>query len=189
MSAPDLDLEALREVVDAATPGNWVVKGDDPELIDSWADHRGVWVASAKQPETQGMADAALIVAAVNALPVLLDDLEITRASVTRWRTRAKSAQNELSDIRTTIGLNNAELWTEADSISVYRTRAEQAEAEVARLTAVVQGVRDFTEQLTEQGDHHVPGCVGQADCAKCVQLDLSIILAGGTDTPKGEGE
>jgi chromosome segregation ATPase len=70
-------------------------------------------------------------------------ELDALHAEKDRWRLRAKSAQNELSDIRTTIGLNNVELWTEADSISVYRTRAETAEAERDALRDAVTTLAD----------------------------------------------
>lgn len=41
----------------------------------------------------------------------------------------------------------------------------------------VVEAVREFSELLVEQGDEHVPGCMGQADCAACVKTDLDTLL------------
>lgn len=183
MTAADLDLEALREVMDAATPGPWLhnnhgyIFGVTPGLCVAQV-HDGF-----------KLADAALIVAAVNALPVLLDEVE-----------RQIDSANAM--------IRNAQYAND---------RAEKAEAEVARLTAVVQGVReevaaqihsvggtalgvytdDYQAGLTHAtltaltGDKKHPSRYTAQERQQMFGL-LNARLrpaAGGTDTPKGEGE
>lgn len=54
---------------------------------------------------------------------------------------------------------------------------AEAVAEATAERDATLDKVRAFADGLTEQGDHHVPGCQGQADCAACVQHDLYAVL------------
>lgn len=75
------DTDALRKALAAATPGPW--------------EHDGGWTVTAPSPEgwegpymvtmtDQCRADAALIVAAVNALPDLLDERDRMLATIAR---------------------------------------------------------------------------------------------------------
>lgn len=152
MTSEPLDLEALREVVDAATDLPWEVRG--PYGI-SWS----VAQKDAPRPLNGGnrLEDAALIVAAVTALPVLLDALEEAR----------RSNQQDV--------IEWDELNAERDALT----------AEVARLTAVVQGVR---EQLTALAD--TPDDTQEWECEEggyvervpVVRVDRIRALASGTD-------
>lgn len=91
MSAPDL--AALRELLDAATPGpwEWRPKMRDSEVRDLVHIHdprlhpTNVLKTTEDWPPTE--ADAALIAAAVTALPALLDRVERAEAAVKRVRT------------------------------------------------------------------------------------------------------
>ncbi len=74
----------LRTLLKAATPGPWIVSGEvDPEII--LAD--GTWITNqvcsgAGDKDDDGMANASLIVAAVNELQGLLDRIEALEASL-----------------------------------------------------------------------------------------------------------
>lgn len=266
MTAPGLDLEALREVVANGTPGKWYVNsgllwGADNAVV---SDVRHLTVPN-----------AALIVAAVNALPVLLDALEEARgerstaamqmAQAFRERDaalssgdRARRAMNEAKDRATALtadrdglrdelkrtrhALGDAEFnanegwkWhkhaaelckkAEAEVARLTKLTADQSEAlrmeaqnatdaecdrdtteaevellkdqkaglisdsleltrkidaaraEVARLTAVVQGVREIADRCDEKPAADYIGPI--------IAKQLRAVLAGGTDTPK----
>lgn len=60
--------------------------------------------------------------------------------------------------------------------------RVRKAEAERDEARAALARVEALAEALIEQGDEHVEGCEGQADCAACVHHDLRAVLAGGDD-------
>jgi hypothetical protein len=77
----------LRALLDAATPGPWEVEAsgaeydaDDNEIESGWM--RGPQMLDKYDYETLRLTDAALIVAAVNALPELLDELEHRREAM-----------------------------------------------------------------------------------------------------------
>ncbi len=73
------------------------------------------------------------------------------------------------SERRTAEAADAKELRAERDAAVA---RAEKAEATVAR-------VAELADLLIEQGEHHPPGCRGQADCAACVHADLTAALDG----------
>lgn len=54
---------------------------------------------------------------------------------------------------------------------AVERIIAEHVEAALGP-------IEKFADLLIEQGDEHVSGCMGQADCAACVHLDLHAAIA-----------
>jgi hypothetical protein len=86
-----VDLDALREALAKATPGEWSIEMDGLECEDAPCDviipeinrvlHSTEWA----DPEDfeQDAANAHAIVAAHNALPALLDELEALRARTT----------------------------------------------------------------------------------------------------------
>lgn len=62
-----------------------------------------------------------------------------------------------------------------ADAVIASNWLAEYVEA--ARETALAP-IERFANLLIEQGDEHVTGCMGQADCAACVHHDLRAAIA-----------
>jgi len=223
----DLDLEALREVVAKGTPGpDWQTFPSDA-AGPGW----GIYMPAVKQARAfiQNQEDAELIVAAVNALPVLMDEVQRLR----RWKSEALevlkgwegvhealdhpgelgqmkykasvAAVHALTADRDRLRERVAELEgrcicntspstdgpdetcpvhgrTYADWIErgdILQQRAEKAEAEVARLTAVVQGVKELAGSYVLNGDSP----------RRLMGNKVLSVLAGGTDTPKGEGE
>lgn len=83
------DTDALRALIAGATPGPWAVAtgtdGTRPFAIN--AERGGIvnWGGIARR-NSEGPANAALIAAAVNALPGLLDELDALRVDAERWR-------------------------------------------------------------------------------------------------------
>ena len=79
---PDLTPETvaeLRRLLDAATPGPWMVgdEGDDVAVIvDEGDEFSSIQIAADLHQGDDGLTDARLIAAAVNALPALLDAAE-----------------------------------------------------------------------------------------------------------------
>ena len=67
--------EALRALLAEATPGPWVGCGDCIEAASITHAGQDTIVATV-EPDAEGLADVALIVTAVNALPALLDVAE-----------------------------------------------------------------------------------------------------------------
>ena len=127
-------VEALRHLLEKATPRPWQARPDphheDETLVVTdvrWGGANYVKVATCDQPkgEVPGQADAELIVAAVHALPSLMDELE-------RWRTRAESA---------------ASLYeTAVEERDALRRRAEAAEGDWQKAEADLEGLRRTTE-------------------------------------------
>ena len=73
------DLTKLRRLLSAATPGPWVVddEGDDVAVIvDDGDEFTFIQIAADLHQGDNGLTDARLIAAAVNALPALLDAAE-----------------------------------------------------------------------------------------------------------------
>lgn len=108
MSTPDLG--ELRRLLEAATPRPWFSRDPDAIFNPSVATRRqedaedeplddSEWVAECGPRDERGRQDAALIAAAVNALPALLDDLEAARAEIatlTAQRDRAERRHERL---------------------------------------------------------------------------------------------
>jgi hypothetical protein len=69
----------LRRLLEAATPGPWEWDGEGT-LVSTGVADVVLWVSSDGTEVESVNADAALIVAAVNALPGLLDRLELLEA-------------------------------------------------------------------------------------------------------------
>jgi hypothetical protein len=84
------DTQALRDMLAAATKGPWELteRHDYYEILGprdraDWYGRKGVWaVAYADTDREDQEANAALIVAAVNAMPGLLDEVEGLRAAL-----------------------------------------------------------------------------------------------------------
>lgn len=74
--------------------------------------------------------------------------------------------------------------WHRVGEVDVRRIA--QSAADVPALLAFAREVLKFADDLIEQGDEHVTGCQGQADCAACVNHDLRAIAAR---TLGGEGQ
>lgn len=74
------------------------------------------------------------------------------------------------------------------DEIQALLAEVDRLTADLAQAREALARVEALAELLTEQGDEHVAGCKGQADCARCVQLDLRAALAGPTEEA-GDGE
>ena len=53
-------------------------------------------------------------------------------------------------------------------------------------IAARLAPIRALADLLIEQGDEHVDGCEGQADCAACVHHDLMQALDAPQDAPRG---
>lgn len=107
MSAAELtpvDLAAMREALAAATSGRWQLDGpfwwrggdqnaDCCTLITAGDDRLPVVVLPEDfDRRVTSDADAALIIAAVNTLPDLLDELDAARATIARARELADTA-------------------------------------------------------------------------------------------------
>lgn len=68
------------------------------------------------------------------------------------------------------------------DHTNIYALTDTVADLIAARLAPI----RELADLLIEQGDEHVNGCVGQADCAACVHHDLMQALDAQQDAPRG---
>lgn len=87
-----VDIEKLRALLAAATPGPWKCMQDGTAAwIDQGNVKKAVWLGIARGD--QNRRDANLIAAAVNALPELLDKVERLRAEVEIERRRAEQAE------------------------------------------------------------------------------------------------
>lgn len=71
------DLSSLRALCEKATPAPWQTEGDDTVVIDNSGDY-----VCGDPDSYMGEADARFIVAARNALPLLVAELEAARAVV-----------------------------------------------------------------------------------------------------------
>lgn len=77
----DAEITNLRDLMRAATPGPWVLEDKERSNLVSNGE---VWVEAVVARNYQEINDAALIVAVVNALPGLLDEVERLRADAAR---------------------------------------------------------------------------------------------------------
>lgn len=185
MTAADLDLEALREVVAKGTSGpDWQTFPSDA-AGPGW----GIYMPAVKEARAfiQNQEDAELIVAAVNALPTLLNIAigqdgqiianQVLAEEVQRLTADRDGLREELKRTRHALGdaeFNANEGWKwHKHAAELCKT----AEAEVARYTAVVQGVREGIETWATR----LHGIRWEGKPVS----DRLRALAGGTDTPK----
>lgn len=177
-----LDLEALREIVAAGTKVEWNAAtvypdggdiGDEIFEIFAVVDGAPIKVATAETVD-----DLLLVVAAVNALPVLLEIAEQVDAAE-EWSRSAHEDSKRFKAERDAALAEVGRLQAARDAGMGFMDRATKAEAEVARLTAVVQGVRELADECEREHWYD------SADVADKIRS----VLAGGTDTPKGEGD
>jgi len=97
-------LAELRRLLDAATPGPWMVddEGDDVAVIvDEGDEFSFIQIAADLHQGDDGLTDARLIAAAVNALPALLDaaaERDALAAKVERVRVFAEQMVSDCDD-------------------------------------------------------------------------------------------
>lgn len=121
----DAEIKNLRDLMRAATPGPWVLEGKELSKLVSNGE---VWVEAVVAHNYQESNDAALIVAAVNALPGLLDEVERLRADLKETTERA----SQWVDIA---GEHGAE-------VDVLRKKVERLRADAARLDHIEKHAR-----------------------------------------------
>lgn len=129
----DPDRRMLRELLAAATPGPWEVPESihgDPYITEQGRGFlRGGGIATCDRRDDYGRSNAALIVAAVNALPALLDDLDARDKPRAEWYAdRDPDAghfewQPVLIESATNVVVTSARTWfeTEADCVGFIR--------------------------------------------------------------------
>lgn len=131
-----IDVAKLRALLAAATPGPWTeddgsLYGPNDGAVAHIARHASMHTVLATGEDWKH-ADAALIAAAVNALPGLLDQLEALRAERDRMSTQAAERERHLSWHRSTCASLN-------DQVVAWRTATGcdspgEAQAEIAYL-------------------------------------------------------
>lgn len=149
------ELAELERLCEAATVGPWVSQNDAipwrprqrspfSSMGASVCGADGSYVVEGGLQDEQGGAvgvlcneDAALIAASRTAMPHLLTDLRQARAELGRLRAAVDIAER---------GWNNQVRYSDA-----YQKRAEQAEAEVARLTTAVEQARELLAELLDE--------------------------------------
>ena len=133
----------LREMLENAVPGPWKIDEHDESNFDSIVsvaeDRPFGWVEVARSlsPESD------LIVAAVNALPKLLDALEELEADIERRKIR-----NTLSRMGGPDEPETIEAWRE-NTIG-WKERAERAEAALARVRKLANDHRNSVRTCRE---------------------------------------
>lgn len=114
-----VDIIELRALLEKATPGPWVIarpeqKGEDwPHGIIVAATARGLGIYASGDTATFPSADRAMIAAARNALPALLDEIEALKHDNGRYVTIASDLATEIERLRE--ALRNAVGYLEAD--------------------------------------------------------------------------
>ena len=176
------DTNELRKLLDAATPGPWRVRFtgyNDAWLVVGWNarretfDHQAFDDGSAWGTYNQSCTDPTrdLIVAAVNALPALLDELDAAHEAIRMERERTQKAEAEVERLR-----DEAAKWH--NLLPVY----EDAEREVQQLRA---DLREALSLLRDNGD--VRMFVFRADMAREVSRwarRCDALLATHKETP-----
>lgn len=136
-----LDIAHLRELLARATPSSrWSVASGNREMViardtaDAWE----TWLPCDGYQNAEQ--DAAIIVAAVNALPQLLDECERLRHDVHVWRSVAGEKEVKLSEDASTKILQ-----------STMAKLTEVTETARADLAAMTKKARFFDERNLEQ--------------------------------------
>ena len=73
----------------------------------------------------------------------------------------------------------NDEMWVDVPARAIQLRVEAIIDARVAaERERLLARIEEYVDLLCEQGDEHVPGCTGQADCAACVAADLRALIA-----------
>ncbi len=151
MTAPT-DIEAMRALLAAATPGPWLDDADPPDDVVIWGrvpDQGSMLVANvcATRVGLVGVAldvdarNARLIVAAVNALPTLLDELAAARAVNEMLQSQlvvAIDAQTEAVFANADAGVHCAKAHAERDAALARVAELETDKAKRCEYCAAV---------------------------------------------------
>lgn len=136
----DAEIKNLRYLMRAATPGPWVLEDKERSNLVSNGE---VWVEAVVARNYQEINDAALIVAAVNALPGLLDEIErLKRAcsmlndEVSQTLGRALGYPKFCDDQKNFPGATDADGVCVGDHVA--ESLAAEASKEIERLRAML---------------------------------------------------
>jgi chromosome segregation ATPase len=141
----DDDAKALRGLLATATPGPWAVAGSDKSVLTRQHDDElgASWFVVGSRP------DATLIVAAVNALPALLDEREGMREDLEEFevvRDELRSARDMVENYDE----DRNKAWKERDAIAADNARLR---GEVERLNEQFQRERDLYVSTANERD------------------------------------
>jgi hypothetical protein len=169
------DTKKLRELLAGATPGLWgLIDWQDgygenltticvrtPEIL--WPGQSSIWpdgmechqVANTDDGNNP-LPDAALIVAAVNALPELLDEVERLREAIKRQAAAVRNLQT-----------------SEDSQINVLRKQSQQAHIAVSTLDSE----RDMNAILTEENERLRAELAEVREAAKCTEQCGRVVM------------
>jgi hypothetical protein len=176
MTADTPDLDRLDALAGAATQGPWS-RGDRWHVAGvngRFGKDRCAYCGHHGQPTWIGQRD-------INGTKMLAH----VHTDDEPWHKTSVYAEREDGPVTVIVETDEYGEMTDEDAafiVAADPTTVLALTAELRDLRAKVAAVEALADLLTEQGEHHVEGCRGQADCARCVQIDLRNALNAKAD-------